>query len=471
MDRAPPSPDARPLARRIRLLAAAAGLGVVVAAAAVAFLAAGQAVTRVALTAAAGYRPSEPSGEESLIPDIGGSPFRPWLLVPIAVAGGLAVGWLTRRFAPEAAGPGTDGAIGAYHHPDGRVAGRVPVVKILATALTVGTGGSGGREGPMVQVGAGLGSWLADRLGFDPVDRRVLLAAGMGAGVAAVFRTPLAGALFAAEVMYRSEDVEGEVLIPAGVAAVTADAAGLALGWGPLLPAPPAGPASPGHIPAYALLTVILVVLARAYVTAYHRTTAWFGRLRLSGPVKPALGAGVAALLGVTLFEAAGRDPRALAVLGFGLGTLQEVLGRPDGFTLGLLAAVALGKLATTCLTVGAGGSGGLFGPSLVVGGCGGAAFGLAVQPLGPAWAPPPSTFALLGMAGLFAAAAKVPFSTLVIVCELTGGFGIAAPALGVCVGCFALSGTATMFESQPASRADSPLHPTPGATAGEGWR
>jgi CIC family chloride channel protein len=147
-------------------------------------------------------------------------------------------------------------------------------VKILATAVTVGTGGSGGREGPMVQVGAGLGSWLAGRLGFGPSDRRVLLAAGIGAGVAAVFRAPLAGALFAAEVLYRSGEFESEVLIPAGAAAVAADAvAGLALGWGPLLHAPSGAPAAPLHLPAYVLLAIAVTILARVYVTAFHATT------------------------------------------------------------------------------------------------------------------------------------------------------------------------------------------------------
>lgn len=236
MGPSPQAPDRRPAARRLRLLAAALVLGVVVATAAVTFLAACQVVTRLALTAAAGYRPGEPAGEELLVPDTAGGPFRPWLLVPVAAAGGLVAGWLVHRLAPEAAGPGTDAVIRAYHQSDGRVRGRVAAVKILATAVTIGTGGSGGREGPMVQVGAGLGSWLAGWLGLGPADRRVLL----GAGVAAVFRAPLAGALFAAEVLYRSGEFESEVLIPAGTAAVAADAvAGLALGWGRSCPPRP----------------------------------------------------------------------------------------------------------------------------------------------------------------------------------------------------------------------------------------
>jgi len=387
-----------------------------------------------------------------------------WLLVPIAALGGLMTGWITRRFAPEAAGPGTDTVIRAYYYAGGWARRRVAVVKILATALSIGTGGSGGREGPMVQVGAAVGSWLAGWFGFGAVGRRVLLAAGMGAGVAAVFRSPLGGMLFAAEVLYRSEEIESEVLIPAGTAAVTAHmTAGAVLGWGPVLPASSAPFAAPLHFAAYALLALVLVVLARLYVLVHHRTRGWFARLPVPEAVKPALGAGLAAIIGASLYTAAGRDEHALAVLGFGLGTLQQILIQPDNFTVGLLIALALGKLVTTPLTVESGGSGGVFGPALIIGGCGGGALGLLLQPLGPQWAPPPTAFVLVGMAGFFAAAAKAPFSTLVIVGELTGAFGLIAPALGVCLGCFLLSGRESLFDSQPAHRTDVPVQDSSG--------
>ena len=382
-----------------------------------------------------------------------------WLLVPIAVLGGLVTGWVTRRFAPEAAGSGSDTAIHAYYDACGRVQRRVAVVKILATALTIGTGGSGGREGPMIQVGAGVGSWLAGWFGLGVAGRRVLLAAGMGAGVVAVFRSPLGGTLFAAEVLNRSEEIESEVLIPAGTAAVTAHiTAGAVLGWGPVLPAFYVPFAAPLHFVAFALLALVLVVLARLYVLLHHRTRGWFARLPVPEAVKPALGAGLAAIIGVSLYSATGRDEHALAVLGFGFGTLQQILIQPDNFSAGLLIALALGKLVTTPLTVDSGGSGGVFGPTLIIGGCGGGALGLLLQPLGPQWIPPPTGFLLVGMAGFFAAATKTPFSTLVIVCELTGDLGLIAPALGVCVGCFLLSGRDSLFDSQPAHRSDAPL-------------
>jgi chloride channel protein, CIC family len=448
-----------PPVSRFRLLVASVVLGAVVAVGANAFLAACQVVTHLALTLCAGYQPGGPAGETVLVPSIVGGSSRVWLIVPIAALGGVVTGWVTRRFALQAAGSGSDTAIRAYYDTCGRVTIPVAVVKILATALTIGTGGSGGREGPMIQVGAGVGSWVAGWFGFGAAGRRVLLAAGMGAAVAAVFRSPLGGMLFAAEVLNRSEEIESAVLLPACTAAVTAYiAAGAVLGWGPLLPAFSMPFAAPLHFAAYTLLALVLVVLARLYVLLHHRTGGWFARLPVPKAVKPGLGAGLAAIIGVSLYSAAGRDVHALAVLGFGLGTLQQILIQPDNFTVALLIALALGKLITTPLTVESGGSGGVFGPALIIGGCGGGALGLLLQPLGPQWVPPPTAFLLVGMAGFFAAAAKTPFSTLVIVCELTGDFGLIAPALGVCVGCYLLSGQDSLFDSQPVHRPDTPV-------------
>src|SRR5262249_31059076 len=154
--------------------------------------------------------------EPALFPE-SDAPFRWWLLLLIPAAGGVASGFLVYGLAPEAEGHGTDAAIAAYHYEGGRMRPRVPLVKILASALTLGTGGSGGREGPIAQIGAGCGSFLGGLMRLRPGERRVLLAAGMGAGVAAIFRAPLAGALFAAEVLYRSPDFESEVIIPAAL--------------------------------------------------------------------------------------------------------------------------------------------------------------------------------------------------------------------------------------------------------------
>jgi len=190
---------------------------------------------RIFLDFLAGYRPPSSAGEYKLfIP--GGREFSRWVLLILPACGGLLSGWLVYTFAPEAAGAGNDAAIHAYHNNEGLVRARVPLVKTLATVITLTTGGSGGREGPIAQIGAGLGSLLATRLKLSARERRILLAAGIAAGVGSIFRAPLAGALFAAEFLYRDPEFEYEVIIPAGMASVVAYCLFcMVFGWGSLL--------------------------------------------------------------------------------------------------------------------------------------------------------------------------------------------------------------------------------------------
>ena len=205
-----------------RVLGAAILVGIVAGLGGVAFTFAGQFVVRYALEGVAGYKADGPAGEahSTWIPDVEAPTFQPWLLLVVPTVGGLLSGFLVFRFAPEAEGHGTDAAIAAYHTGQGIIRPRVPLIKIVASALTIGTGGSGGREGPIAQIGAGFGSLLAALLGYRVAERRILLAAGMGAGIAAIFRAPLAGTLFAAEVLYCSPEFEPEVIMPAGLASV-----------------------------------------------------------------------------------------------------------------------------------------------------------------------------------------------------------------------------------------------------------
>lgn len=169
----------------------------------------------------AGYSPPPPAGEPHLF-HASGIPFNRWMLLFLPALGGLFSGWLVYTFAPEAEGHGTDAAIDAYHHKGGYMRSRIPFIKTVASALTLTTGGSGGREGPIAQIGSGFGSFLATRLKLSDRERRIMMAAGMGAGVGSIFRAPLAGALFAAEVLYRDPEFESEVIIPAGISSVVA---------------------------------------------------------------------------------------------------------------------------------------------------------------------------------------------------------------------------------------------------------
>jgi CIC family chloride channel protein len=451
----------------------AMAVGIIAGIGAVVFFAACQVVSYLALEVLAGYQPSHPFGEKEMFPRIARD-FQWWMLLIVPTVGGILSGMLVYTVAPEAEGHGTDSAIDAYHHKQGRIRPRVPLVKIVASALTLGTGGSGGREGPIAQIGAGFGSFLGDLLRLRPVERRILMAAGMGAGVAAIFRAPLAGALFAAEVLYRSPDFESEVIIPAGLASVMAYCTfGAVFGWQPLF-----GPGSvldaltfggPLELMSYTILALFLVVLAMLYTRSFYGLTYLFHQLKMKPHFKPALGALLTGALGLALYFVLGERKETLAVLSFGYGILQDgmvlddiAINPPDEAALyfGLiLLAVAVGKIVTTGLTIGSGGSGGVFGPSMVIGGCAGGALGFFLKWLWPAMVPSPACFAIVGMAGFFAAAAKTPFSTLVMVSEMTGNYNLLLPTLWVCALAFLLSDEQSIYSAQVESRSRSPAH------------
>jgi CIC family chloride channel protein len=448
-----------------RLLGLSLVVGVVSGIGAIVFFVACQVVFHYALDVVVGYHPHTPRGEPPILAETGGV-LRPWLLLVIPTLGGVLSGFLVFTLAPEAEGHGTDAAIAAYHYHQGQIRPRVPLVKIFASALTLGTGGSGGREGPIAQIGAGCGSFLGRLIRLRPAERRILMAAGMGAGVAAIFRAPLAGALFAAEVLYRSPDFESEVIVPASLASVTAYCTfGLAFGWAPLfnLPSDVADALTfhnPLELAPYLLLALFMVVLAMIYTRSFYGLTHLFRRLPVRPHVKPALGAFLSGALGLALFLVLGQQ-QVLAVLSFGYGILQDAMtdNQPTLFFGLVLLAVALGKILTTGLTIGSGGSGGVFGPSMVIGGCGGGALGIVLHWLWPALVPHPATFVIVGMAGFFAAAAKTPVSTLVIVSEMTGNYNLLLPTLWVCVLAFLLSDEQSIYSSQVLSRSRSPAH------------
>jgi CIC family chloride channel protein len=390
------------------------------------------------------------------------------LLIP--TLGGLVSGFIVFTLAPEAEGHGTDAAIAAYHHKQGFIRPIIPLVKIVASAITLGTGGSGGREGPIAQTGAGFGSTVGNLLRLRPAERRILMAAGMGAGVAAIFRAPLAGALFAAEVLYRSPDFESEVIMPAGLASVMAYCTfGLVFGWAPLFTLPTEMTnvlafSNPLTLVSYTLLALFLVILAMLYTRSFYSFTFVFRRMTIRRHFRPAIGAFLSGVVGLTLYFLLSQEIQVLSVLSFGYGILQDAMTSPAKGEAGLwlaliLLAVAVGKILTTGLTIGSGGSGGVFGPSMVIGGCGGGALGLFLNWLSPGLAPQPGNFVIVGMAGFFAAAAKTPFSTLVIVSEMTGNYSLLLPTLWVCALAFLLSDEQSIYSSQVESQSRSPAH------------
>ena len=285
-----------------RVLGASVLVGIVAGIGGIVFSVAGQAVVGIALEGAAGYEPAGPAGEVRFpwIPSFHTN-FNPWLLLVVPAVGGLLSGLLVYRFAPEAEGHGTDAAIAAYHEHQGYIRPRVPIIKLIASALTIGTGGSGGREGPIAQIGAGFGSLLGGMLRLRPAERRVLLAAGMGAGIAAIFRAPLAGTLFAAEIMYCSPEFEPEVILPTGLASVVSYCTfgvlatwlgGTTTPWRPLFTTASSLEFSGAwELLPYSLLAIWMAVLAMIYVRSFYAVNHVFESLRMPKALKPALGA------------------------------------------------------------------------------------------------------------------------------------------------------------------------------------
>ncbi len=395
----------------------------------------------------AGYRPVTPSGEPELF-HATETMFNRWILLFLPALGGLISGWLVYTFAPEAEGHGTDAAIYSYHQAGGKIRARVPMVKTLASAITLTSGGSGGREGPIAQIGAGFGSFLADRLGLSERERRIMLAAGVGAGVGSIFRAPLAGALFASEVLYRDPEFEADVLIPTGIASIVSYCVFcMTFGWGSLFNSPEFGFSNPMELGPYTVLAMVLIGVSFVYVRTFYGIHDFFRKIPIKPHLKPAIGGLLTGMVGFFLPQ----------TLSFGYGIIQQGLFNEVGMLL--LFGVALGKILTTSFTIGSGGSGGVFGPSVVIGGALGGAMGQIFQYLTPDIAPPAGAMVIVGMAGFFTAASNTPISTIIFVSEMTNSYYLLLPSFLVCLLCYYFSQNWTIFKEQVRNRAVSPAH------------
>jgi chloride channel protein, CIC family len=442
-------------------------VGVVAGVGAILFHYAGQLVVHFSLVQWAGYAPREAQGEHSLFEHAGPltADFAPWMIVVVMTVGGLLSGWLVYTFAPDAGGHGTDAAIDAFHNKRGYIRARIPLIKTLASAITIGTGGSAGREGPIAQIGAGTGAALATALKLSARDRRIMLAAGMGAGVGAIFRAPLAGALFAAEILYSDSDFEADVVIPAATASIIGYSVYCLslpdeIRYQPLFSLrPDLAPASTLELLPYLALSFVLVAVGVLYIKTFYGMHKVFERLPVIPHLRPAIGAALAGIVGVSLFLALDQNVQVLAVLSTGYGTLQDAVTDSTSVGIGILLTVALVKILTTSLTISSGGSGGVFGPSMVIGGCVGAAVGLQFHQWWPDLVRQPEAFGIVGMAGFFAGCARAPFSTIIMVSEMTGGYELLLPTMWVSTLCFVMSRPWRLYENQVPSRLESPAH------------
>jgi len=398
---------------------------------------------------AVGYQMPTPGGEAT--PHIPGEAERRWLFFVVPAVGGLLAGLSVYLFAPDAGGHGTDAVIDAFHNKDGIVRKRVPFVKTLATAFTLGTGGSAGREGPITQIGAGFGSTVGSFFKSSALERRTLTVAGAGAGLAAIFRAPLGGALFAVEMLYRDIDFETGALVPSFVASIVAYSiyCGLRGSWGAVFIVPRLTFSHVAELPVYFVLGVVCALVGILYVKSLDgMEEKIFHKLRVPIYVKPAVGGLAVGAVGYFLPQ----------VLGQGYGWVQLAM---DGqLALWLIVVVAFVKILATSLTIGSGGSGGTFAPAIVVGGLLGSALGMILNRLVPSVSPNVQAFALVGMAGFLSGVAKTPLAGLIMVSEMTAGYGLLVPLMLATAAAYVLSPRRiSMYPSQVNARIDSPAH------------
>lgn len=379
------------------------------------------------------------------------------LLLP--AVGALLACLLARRFAPSAGGHGTDTVIAAYHHSATNIPVAVAPVKVLASSLVIGTGGSAGAEGPITQIGAACGAFVGRTLHLSLYERRVLLAAGMAAGIGAIFRAPMAGALFSAEVLYRGFDLEGDVLIPSMVAStISYMTFACVFGWEPLFSTPHELFAAPPRFVCYTCLAFLIAAAVRFNILFFRQTEIVFRRLALPPWSKPAIGGLLVGAIGLCFPQ----------VLSSGYGYIQqtlqanaEVLASPAFLPNAILVLFALGalKAVATAFTVGSGGAGGMLGPALFSGAMYGAGCGALFATLFPGLGLSLSNCAMLGMAGYLTAAVRTPLAAILMVSEFTGNHGLLLPAMWVCGLSFLLSPGWTLYRSQVRDRDSSPAH------------
>jgi CIC family chloride channel protein len=387
-----------------------------------------------------------------------------WLVVLVPAVGGLISGILVFTWAPEAEGHGTDAMIRAFHRGGGIIRTRVPLIKAVASIITIGTGGSAGQEGPIAQIGAGFGSWLARLLKLPPTDRRLLMLAGAAGGVGAIFRAPLGGALFAGEVLYSSTAFESAALLPCLASSIVAYSTfAMFITPQPIFSLPAMNFRGLRELPLFMVLTVACAAVGWLYVRVFYGLRdRFFKPLPIPKHLKPALGGLLLGILALAFPQ----------VMTGGYGWVQwGAIGMPPSLTLPgkesfvpqmsmwLLLALALLKIVATGFTISSGGSGGVFGPSMLIGGMLGGACGKFLEYCLPNAHIEPAAFVLVGMGGFFAGVSKTPLTSIVMVSEMTGSYSLLVPLMLACGLNMAISRRWTIYEEQVPTPIDSPAH------------
>jgi chloride channel protein, CIC family len=341
-------------------------------------------------------------------------------VIGVPALGGLLVGPLVTLVAPETRGHGVPEVMLAVAHQGGRIRARVAAVKAVSSAITIGSGGSAGREGPIVQIGAAVGSALGQVFKEPPEILRMLVACGSAAGIAASFNAPIAGVVFALEVILR--DFTGRAFAMVVTSSVASSILARSL----------VGKAAFFHAPAYELqngweiifycvLGVIAALVARLFIRFLYASEDAFEKQRLPAWVKPAVGGLLVGVVGYFLPQ----------VFGTGHDGVESALDGSLAFPF--LVVLLFGKLVATSMTLGSGGSGGVFAPSLFMGAMLGGAYGKVAEWLFPGTVGGSGGYALVGMGAVFAGASFAPFTAILIIFEMTNDYAIILPLMASC--------------------------------------
>ncbi|RLG06267.1 MAG: chloride channel protein, partial [Thaumarchaeota archaeon] len=340
-------------------------------------------------------------------------------VILLPALGGLIIGPIIMRLAPETKGHGVPEVMEAATLRGGRIRKRVAFIKVIVSSITIGSGGSAGREGPIAQIGATLGSIIGQVFKLDAQSMKLLVVCGLAAGIAGTFNAPLGGALFGMEILYRGIGLFNAMPVILS-SVIGATVASVFLGRKPAFNPEGLTTWTPQELPLYLLLGVVFGIISIIWVKVFYAVEDFFERLNISPHLKPAIGGLIVGLIGV-LYAGYG-------IMGVGYEGINLLLA--GKLTLILLILLGILKILATSFTIGSGGSGGIFAPSLYIGSMFGGALGILFHMLFPSIVTQPVTYALAGMAALFAGAAQAPINVIIMIPEMSGTFTLIPPIM-----------------------------------------
>ncbi|MES2836692.1 MAG: chloride channel protein [Bacteroidota bacterium] len=387
------------------------------------------------------------------------NPINSITIIVLPAVGGLVAGIIAYFFSRDSVGTGTDEMINAFHNNEGKISAKVPFFKSVATIFTLSTGGSGGKEGPISQVGAGIGVIVANFVKAGSRARRTLLLSGTAAGLGAIFKAPLGGALTAVEMVYK-EDLESDALIPAFLSSVTAYLIyTFYTGTDSFMKI---SELSTLHVPElwfYIILGILCFVFGFLFMKGFKDARSFIASIKIHPIIKPAIGGLLVGLLSLFFFEVSGTGANFLEDIIMGKEVNYFSNYHSQFWIVCSLLLIAFLKIVSTTLTIGSGGSAGIFGPSLFVGGMLGAAVGTFAQQMLPQYDIRVASYIVVGMGAFYAGVASAPIAGIVMICEMTGSYVLLPQLILVSIFTFILAKRISLYKSQVENRFKSPAH------------